>query len=167
MEKLNLQLFGGRGAGGTMKSGNFPNKDDFFGNTRKVSNQYIKIEKQILDDDTVIVYTSNVTSVKGSPVLIVGDKEAVYLKNNDYRLVTRDSGAMLTDTFAVKIHKGFKKYTFRNNISDQISIDKSMTFADFRKLAEEQQKAGGRVAKRSAYIYRNYITDKKGRKVGV
>lgn len=74
MEKLNLQLFGSRGAGGTMKRGNFPVKDDFFGNTRKVSNQYIKVEKQILDDDTVIVYTSNVTSVKGSPVLIVGDK---------------------------------------------------------------------------------------------
>ena len=77
-----------------MKSGKFPVKDDFFGNTRKVSNQYIKVERQILDDDTVIVYTSNVTSVKGSPVLIVGDKEAVYLKNNDYRLVTRDSGSM-------------------------------------------------------------------------
>lgn len=73
----------------------------------------------------------------------------------------------MTDMFAVKIHKGFKKYTFKNNISDQISIDKPMTFVDFRKLAEEQQKAGGRVAKRSAYIYRNYITDKKGRKVGV
>ena len=73
----------------------------------------------------------------------------------------------MADTFAVKIHKGFKKYTFRNNISDQISIDKPMSFADFRKLAGEQQKVGGRVAKRSAYIYRNYIADKKGRKVGV
>lgn len=61
-----------------MKSGKFPVKDDFFGNTRKVSNQY-----------------------------------------------------------------------------------------NFRKLAGEQQKVGGRVAKRSAYIYRNYIADKKGRKVGV
>lgn len=156
---------GGRGAESNKKR--YPDTDSFFGNVRKVSTKYIEPEKQVLDDDTVIVYTNNVTAVKGNPVLIIGNNQAVYLKDKDFTLVTREVDGTSSETVAVKIHRGFKPYTFRSNISDEISIDQPYSFEDFRKMAQEQQKKRGRVKPQSAYIYNRYIANKKDRKFGV
>lgn len=112
---------------------------DFFygkGNTKRLSNKYFEF-KRVIDDDNCIVVTNNIKEVKGNPVLVVGNNQAVYLKDWQYRPIHNyDNGI---DTYAVKLNrKYYKPYTFKSNFDD-VGFDKNNTFDDMMNTAKEQQ----------------------------
>lgn len=113
---------------------------DFFfgeGNYRKVTNQYYKF-KRVLSNDDIILVTNNVKMVKDSPVLVVDNNKAVYLKNWQIKPVSNwDEGI---EGYAVKLsRKYFKPYTFKNPLGEY-SFDKEDTFDDLLNVAKEQEK---------------------------
>lgn len=112
---------------------------DFFfgeGNYRKVTNQYYRF-KRVLSNDDIILVTNNVRMVKGSPVLVVDNNKAVYLKNWQIKPVSNwDEGI---EGYAVKLSRRyFKPYTFQNPLGEY-SFDKEDTFDDLLQVAKEQE----------------------------
>lgn len=111
---------------------------DFFygeGNTKNVSNKYFKF-KHVLDDDNCIVVTNNIKFIKGNPVLVTGNNQAVYLKDWQLRSVYNYWEGI--EGYAVKLNrKYFKPYTFRFDFDD-MAFDKNNTFDDIMDVAREQ-----------------------------
>lgn len=109
---------------------------DFFygkGNTKKLSNKYFEF-KRVLDDDNCIVVTNNIKTIKGNPVMITGNNQAVYLKDWQCRPVHN-----YVDAYAVKLNRRYyKPYTFRSNF-EGYSFDKNNTFDDMMDTAKQQE----------------------------
>ena len=87
--------------------------NDFFygkGNLKKISNKYFQF-KTVLDDDNIIIFSKNLTIIKDSPVMIVAENKAIYLKHWQYKAVETFEGIQ---GFLVKINRYyFKPYTFK------------------------------------------------------
>ena len=149
------------GAGGSPKSNEQPKKKrtlsdyykerkqkdmDFFygkGNTKQRSNKYFEF-KRVLDDDNCIVVTNNIKKIKGNPVMITGNNQAVYLKDWQYRPVHNYYEGI--DAYAVKLNrKYYKPYTFRFNF-DEYDFDKNNTFDDMMDTAKQQEKVNMKFA---------------------
>ena len=131
----------GRGSSkvGSSKPQTYETKNSFSGNVHKVSNKYFIPEKQVIDNDNIILYTSDIGVVKGNAVLIVDDNKAVYLKDWNLTGVRFRNG--LDETYAVKLNrKYFKPYTFKTNIDDDILPGKEYSFDDLKKIAKSQEK---------------------------
>ena len=131
-----------------LKHEDFTDKEYLFGNVRKVSNKYFVPEKQVINNDEVVIFTNNVKVIKGNVVLVTGDNKAVYLK--DYAAAQTDYGMQ----FAVKLKRQyFKEYTFKNTIDENFYFEKDYKFDDFLKMAKKQEKVRRRVRLRSVDIY--------------
>lgn len=110
----------------------------FFGNVHKVSNKYFILEKQVLDNDNIILYTNNIRVIKGNHVLVIDDNKAVCLK--DWSITGIRFRNNYAETYAVKINRNyFKPYTFRNNIDNNLSFGKQYSFDDLKKIAKSQE----------------------------
>lgn len=130
-----------------MKSVAHKADDRFFGEGNKVmkTNKYFTF-KHVLDNDTIIINTKNVRSVKGNPILVVGDNEAVYLK--DWNVKPAHNFYEDSDFYLVKLSRAFfKVYTFKGRIDDGLSFDgKVDDFDSLLKVAEEQDNENMKVA---------------------
>lgn len=119
---------------------------DFFygkGNTKKLSNKYFEF-KRVLDDDNCIVVTNNIKTIKGNPVMITGNNQAVYLKDWQYRPVHNYYDGI--DAYAVKLNrKYYRPYTFRFNFDDY-SFDKNNSFDDMMDTARQQEQVNMKFA---------------------
>lgn len=119
---------------------------DFFygkGNTEKKSNKYFTF-KRVLDDDNCIVVTNNIKTIKGKPVMITGNNQAVYLKDWQYRPIHNYYEGI--DTYAVKLNRNYyNPYTFRFNF-DGYSFDKNNSFDDMMNTAREQERVNMKFA---------------------
>ena len=120
----------------------------FFGgeeNRKGVSRQYFTY-KHVLSDDEIIINTNNLVYIKGNPVLIVDTNKAVYLKEWQVREAHNYSD-ICSDFWLVKLNrKFFKTYTFKNRISDEISMEKEQSFDDLLQIAREQDEVNMKVA---------------------
>lgn len=151
----------GGGAGSSPKSNEQPKKKktyseflkerkqkdmDFFygkGNTKKLSNKYFEF-KRVLDDDNCIVVTNNIKTIKGNPVMITGNNQAVYLKDWQCRPVHNYYEGV--DAYAVKLNRRYyKPYTFRSNF-EGYSFDKNNTFDDMMDTAKQQEQVNMKFA---------------------
>ena len=123
-------------------------EDDFFfgaGNREKNSNKYFTF-KHVLDNDNIIINTNNVKKIKDSFVLIVGNREAVYIKDWQVRGVHNYSD-ICSNFYLVKLNrKYFKPYSFRNEFNDFFFFF-TESFDDLMECAREQDEAGMKVAK--------------------
>lgn len=170
---------GGRGGslGSKSKSGggggkSFDSKNSFFGNVHMESGSYFTPQSQVsADGKEVTIITNNVTTVKGNPVLIVGDNQAVYLKDwNIAGVGVKDkAGNYKGDAVAVKVKEQYyKPYTFKNKISEDVSIGKTLTFNDLKNTAKAQEKAQNQYSPFQVIIGRSGISKSKtGSKLGV
>lgn len=150
---------GSSGVGGTSKGGmQFTTHDSFFGNVHKVSNKYFIPEKQVIDDDNIILMTSNIKAVKGKTVMVVGPNQAVYV-NNIAGANIKNGNTLITNTYAVKVNRQkYKTYTFRNGFDDAPS--KVESFDDLLKIAREQEKSKNQYSLHSIYIFNSSISHK-------
>lgn len=136
----------------------FETKDRFFGDIHKVSNKRFQIKSQNPSEDEAIIFTNNVTVVKGNPVLVTDNNKAVYLK--DWNIVGatlefEDDKGNYPKTFAVKISKKyFKEYTFQNSF-DGMSFSKPDSWDSLKELAKKQEKQNKRISTRNLTIGRN------------
>lgn len=117
-------------------------KNEFFVNKKKHSSQYFTFD-HIIDNDNIIIITNNITSVNTkygkSPVLMVGNNKAVYLKEWQIRPVMNFADRMYS--FAVKLNRNFFKiYTFKNDF-DGMAFDKEFSFDDLKEIAETQNES--------------------------
>ena len=108
----------------------------FFGEHQMLSNQYFTFNR-IQHEDEIILITNNLKSIKGNPVLIVGNNQAVYLKDwNVVPVMNWDEGI---DAYAVKLNrKYFKIYTFKSDF-EGYDFDQPETFDSLLEAAKEQQ----------------------------
>ncbi|MGI6157665.1 MAG: hypothetical protein ACOYH4_04250 [Saccharofermentanales bacterium] len=105
------------------------------GESYRASNKYFH-DRHYIDDDTIVINTNNVITVKGNYVLVIDKNQAVYLKDWNVREVRNwDMG---WQGHAVKLQrKYFKPYTFRKNFDDY-AFDKPDTFEGLVRVAKEQ-----------------------------
>jgi hypothetical protein len=114
------------------------NKDRFFPNHRNVSNKYFCFD-HFVNDDEIILVTSNVIQVKGNPVLVVGNNKVVYLK--DFCVQPVHNYDLGINAYAVILKRQyFKVYTFKNDI-DGFAFDHDESFDDLVAAAKEQDAA--------------------------
>lgn len=93
--------------------------------------------KHVLDGDTVIINTANLKLIKGCWVLLVGNADAVYLKNWQIKQVEATEG-MAGSFFLVKlIRQYYKVYHFHSDF-EGYDFDKVESFDDQVQLAKEQ-----------------------------
>ena len=124
-------------------------EDNFFfgeGNKKMCSNKYYTY-KHVLDNDTIIINTNNVRSIKQGTqfVLVVGDKEAVYLKNWNV-LKTRNYYEGLS-FWTVKLSRAyFKVYTFKTRFDDFCFEGKVDSFDSLLEVAKEQDEENMKIA---------------------
>ncbi len=132
---------GSRGAesGRTTKAAmKFEDKDGFFGNVHNKSSKYFIPETQVLDNDNIIVITDNVKVVKGNPVLVVGNNQAVYIKKIVGVGVKDAGGSYIGESYAVRLNRQyFKPYTFKNDFED-MSFSTPDTFDSLKEVAKSQ-----------------------------
>lgn len=137
---------GGRGSSsgisGGMPSSNIASygaraqKDSFFGEVVKTSNKYMLFD-QVKDKDNAIIMTNNIKIIKGNPVMVTGKNTAIYLRDNQFKLMKQRDGI---EAFAVKISRErFKEYTFKSGF-DEFSFSKKDTFDSLWKTAAKQQR---------------------------
>lgn len=111
----------------------------FFGEHKMLSNQYFTFSN-VQDEDNIIIITNNVKSIKKNPVLIVGNNEAVYLK--DWNILPVMNWEKGIDAWAVKLNrKYFKVYTFMEEFED-FYFKETETFDSLVEVAKEQQEKG-------------------------
>lgn len=114
----------------------------FAGGIKKVSNQYYKFNNYI-DDDNVIIVTRNLKMIKDTPVLMISNNKAVYLKEWQLKPVSTWSEDYGTEEgFAVKLNRNYyKPYTFKEKFAGYHfgEEDELNSFDDVVKLAKEQQ----------------------------
>jgi len=122
----------------------------FFGEHKMVSNQYFTFNR-VQDEDNIILITNNLKEIKGNPVLVIGNNQAVYLKDwNVVPVMNYDFGV---DAYAVKLsRKYFKPYTFKSEFSD-FHFEQTDTFDSLLETARKQQKADMKI-KIKSWIYR-------------
>lgn len=109
----------------------------FFGKVNHTSNKYFTFNR-IINNDEIIIITSNIKIIKDTPVLVVGNNKAVYLKDWLIREV-RNYNLDIYD-YAVKLNRMYwKVYTFKSDFED-ILIEKEATFDDLVEVAKEQNK---------------------------
>ena len=117
----------------------------FFGEIKHTSNKYFTFNR-IINDDEIIIVTSNIKIIKDTPVLVVGNNKAVYLKDWLIREV-RNYNLDIYD-YAVKLNRKYwKVYTFKSDFED-IFIEKEATFDDLVEVAKEQNKKNMPIALR-------------------
>lgn len=110
----------------------------FFGETKKASTKYFRFN-QLIDEDTCIVLTSNVSISrnKNQIRLITGPNQVIFLKEYfDIRsVVVNEFG----ETYAVKIKRNMfnKIYTYKQEFEN--SPEKEMTFEDWYEIAKLQE----------------------------
>lgn len=110
----------------------------FFGETRKVSNHYFKFNR-VIDNDTIIVLTNNVRIANKNLVLLVGNNQAVYLK--DWQCWDVDNFDLGIKATAVRLNRNFfKVYTFKSDF-EGVEFDQPDTFDSLMETAKEQQEA--------------------------
>lgn len=107
----------------------------FFGNDLVFdSNQYFRFRRQ-QSDDTVVIITSDIIDIKGTPVMVVGPQHAVYLKDWLVKRVRSKDGG---NAYAVKLNRPYYRiYEFSRPFED-ICIDEVEDFDDFVELAKRQ-----------------------------
>lgn len=149
-----------------VKTGTGLEGNGFFGNTKMVSNDYFKMERQV-QGDTVAVATNNIVVRNGSPVLITGPNEGIYLKDNQFAgIAIKDgrTGQHVTDSIMVKMNKtefnNAKRYKVN---SGDISVDK-LSFDDLKDTAKAQEKGSNLYKSYRVAIYNNRIETSVGRK---
>lgn len=109
----------------------------FSGGTTQKSNKYFHY-KHFLNDNEVIVNTSNIKYINGNPVLVVGRNKGLYLK--DWQLKPFKNYDKGIEGYTVKLNRNyFKPYTFRFDFND-INIENDETFDDFINTAKAQDK---------------------------
>jgi hypothetical protein len=119
------------------------NKEKFFPNHKNVSNRYFTFDHYISDDEIVII-TSNIINLKGSPVLIVGNDKAVYLK--DFCIQPVHNYHLGINAFAVRLKRQFfKVYTFKKEF-EAFYFEKDENFDDLVEVAKEQDKRNMSIA---------------------
>lgn len=107
----------------------------FKGGYDYVSNKYFTF-KHVIDDDNIIITTSNIKFIKGNPVMIVGNNKGLYLKNWQINVVFNSS--VEGQIYTVKLNrKFFRPYQF-NFTFDDMSFAKDDTFDELLKIAREQ-----------------------------
>ena len=110
----------------------------FNGGYDYVSNKYFTF-KHVIDNDNIIITTSNIKFIKGNPVMIVGNNKGLYLKNWQINVVFNSS--VEGKIYTVKLNrKFFKPYQF-NFTFDDMSFAKDDTFDELLKIAREQDEA--------------------------
>ena len=121
---------------GFMKETRDREKDYFFGDRRMVTSKYFTFE-HVKDDDNIIVVTDAVKMLRnGSIILIVGNDQAVYLKEWQIWKVTGYYGGF--DGWAVKLRREFyKPYRF-NKPFPGVSFRKPDTFDNLKATARAQ-----------------------------
>lgn len=109
----------------------------FFGdNLRHVSNKYIIFDR-VVDNDNILIVTSDIKVIKGNMVLIVGKNQAIYLKDWQVRKV--HNYYLSIDAYAVKLNRNyFHPYTFSFEFENYGGNEE--TFDSLYELAVEQQK---------------------------
>lgn len=107
----------------------------FFGNVRHVSNKYFKYTHKV-DEDNIIINTNNVRFVKGSPTLVVGNNDCVYLK--EWNIKTAHNYDSELNFYVIKLSRQyFKTYTFGREFVN-IDLPQTLSFDDLLRIAEEQ-----------------------------
>ena len=115
----------------------------FFGPIVKRSNQYFTF-KRVIDEDNFIIITNNIKTIRGSPVLIIGPHEAVFLKDWQVVPVKMNRGTVNAD--AVKLNRNyFKIYTFKDGFNEY-GGDGVESFDSLLEIAKEQDAANEAVA---------------------
>ena len=117
------------------------------GNWKPISNKRYAV-KHVKNDDEININTNNVKRIKDNYVLVVGNNQAVYLKDWQVSPIhTWNSDEKYGEnTYSVKLNrKYFKPYTFRFNFDD-FSFDKPDTFDDLLQTAREQDERGVPIA---------------------
>lgn len=110
-------------------------RDSFFGEVSQKSNKYFTFN-HIIDKDTIILVTSNITTIKGNPVMIVGNNKAIYLKDWQMRKVHDYYNGF--NAYAVKLQRAyFKPYTFKNDFEDY-HFEHDDTFDTLKAAAKSQ-----------------------------
>lgn len=119
------------------------NKEKFFPNYKNVSNKYFVFDHYVNDDEIVIV-TSNVITVKGTPVLVVGNNKVVYLK--DFCVEPVHNYDLGINAYAVILKREyFKVYTFKKDFED-FHFEKEESFDDLVATAKEQDEVNMKVS---------------------
>ena len=150
------------------KTGKGLEGNKFFGNTTDTSGNYFKMERQV-QGDTAVFATKNAVVRNGSPVLITGDGEGIYLKDSQYQGVSiKGKGGNTTDSLMVKLTKDEFNNAKRYKVNTgNISVDK-LTFDDIKNTAVKQQNSGNQYKTHSIAVYSNRIETsigKKGKKI--
>lgn len=120
------------------------NLDFFFGekNYKIESNNYITYNP-FVDKDTIIIRTNNIKNIKGNYVLIVDNNKGVYLKDWQLRYSSNDWEGL--EFYLVKLNKNFFKPFEFNFEFDDYYFEKTQTWEDHVKTAEEQKTANLKV----------------------
>lgn len=114
-------------------------KERFFGEMKKDSNQYFSF-KRVHSDDEIVIITNNIARVKDSFVLVVDNNKCVYLKTWQIKRVKVliDDCDSAIFAFAVKLNRNFfKVYTFKSDF-EEFSFEKEETFDDLLEVARKQ-----------------------------
>lgn len=110
----------------------------FFGESTQVLGSAKDTVKwnRIIDNDNIVIVTSNIRVWKEQYVLIVDNNKVVYLKSWQVKLVKNwDFGI---NAYAVKLNRSFfKPYTTKFEIED-VSFDREDTFDSLLEVAKEQ-----------------------------
>lgn len=117
-------------------------KDFFFGegNWRNLTNKYIAY-KSVINDDEIIIRTSNVKYFKGNPVLVVGSNDVVYLKDWQVKDAHAWEPDFKDDFYIVKLNrKYFKKYHFQNPVLGFEGAE-DRDFDNLLTIAKEQEES--------------------------
>ena len=114
-------------------------KNEFFTNKKAYSNKYFTFD-HVIDDDNIIIITNNITLVNTkfgqSPILMVGNNKAIYLKEWQIRPVMNYGEGLYA--FAVKLNRNFCKiYTFKNDF-EGMAFEKEFDFDELKEIAESQ-----------------------------
>lgn len=114
----------------------------FFGEVRRKSNKYFHFCRMVSDDVAIIV-TNNLTTINGSPAMIVGENSAVFLKDWNIVPVRMERGTM--NSYAVKVDRRYyKPYTFSQPFD--YTGEEMSTFDDVLDVARMQDEADEPVA---------------------
>lgn len=110
-------------------------KARFFGEVKNRSNKYFTF-KHVIDEDNIVLVTSNIKRVKDSLVMVVANNKAVYLK--DWQVLKVHNYYAEMEGYAVKLcRKYFKTYTFKSNF-EEFSFDEEDTFDSLKEVAATQ-----------------------------
>ena len=116
--------------------------DNYFGGSRKnvyfKSNKYFTF-KHVLNEDTIIIITSNVKVLKGYPILVTAKDQGLFLKNWQLQKVLIQLPVdRLAEGYLVKLNRKYFKPVSLRFTFDDIEIEEVETFDDLKKIAEEQ-----------------------------